>query len=206
LIALAAIDRVETAPADAIRRSGGRLRLALDGRIVPLALSGELDAAEEVAILRLTDGVAEIAYAIAEPIEIVRLPAELAPGDGGEVAGVALIGGDQVELIDAHALFAGGVRALADRPLCYLHCDGSGWMEAFLKPALEGAGYRCAIRLASGETPAVTLAMADTPAPAGAGGEVVRLTREADRTNGIYRYDRAGLLAAVAAGVAGRRA
>ncbi len=205
LVALAAIDRVETVEAEAIRRIGGRLRLAIDGQIVPLVLSGEPAGRSHVAVLRLNDGATEIAYAITEPIEIVALPAELAPGDGGgEVAGVALIGGDQVELIDVHALFAGGGRALADRPLCHLSCDGSGWMEAFLKPALESAGYRCATRLQPDDVPVVTLAMADSPDPAAASGDVVRLVREADGAGGIYRYDRTALLAAVADRVAHR--
>ena len=202
LVALAAIDRVETVAATAIRRTGGRLRLSLDGQIVPLALSGEPEGHDQVAVLRLNDGEAEIAYAIAEPIEIVTLPAELAPGDGGEVAGVALIGGEQVELIDAHALFASGARGVAERPLCHLSCDGSGWMEAFLKPALEGAGYRCVTQLRLGDTPAVTLAMADSLPTDTDGGQVVRLVREVGGAGGIYRYDRAALLAAVSARVA----
>ena len=206
LVALAAIDRVETVGADAIRRTGGRLRLSLDGKIVPLVLSGEPDGRADIAVLRLNDGASEIAYAIADPIEIVTLPAELALGDGGEVAAVALVGGDQVELVDAHALFASGGRDAAERPLCHLSCDGSGWMEAFLKPALEGAGYRCATQLQASDTPAVTLAMADAPAPDAPGGNVLRLVREVGGAGGIYRYDRVALLDAVAAWVGkGRR-
>ena len=201
LVTLAAIDRVETVGVDAIRRTGGRLRLSLDGQIVPLVLSGATDGHRTIAVLRLNDGATEIAYGIAEPIEIVTLPAAMATGDGDEIAGVAMIGTDQVELIDAHALFATGGNPLAARPLCLLGGDDSGWMEAFLKPALEGAGYRCVTRLDAGDTPAVTLAMAEAPDVAG-GADVVRLTREPGAAGGIYRYDRAGLLAAVAERVA----
>ena len=202
LMALAAIDRVETVEVAAIRRTGGQLRIALEGRIVPLVLSGALGDHARVALLRLNDGRSEIAYAIAEPIEIVAAPADLASGDGGEVAGVGIVNGEQVELVDAHALFASGGR-VADRPVCLLDGDGSGWMEAFLRPALEGAGYRCVTSLRAGETPAVTLAMADPARPAAAGGDVIRLVRDVGGAGGVYRYDRAGLLAEMAARVAG---
>ena len=203
LIALAAVDRVETVATDAIQVTGGRRRLSVGDHSVPLHLCGLLDGRASVAVLRLNDGEQEIAYAIAEPIEIVTVPCELAPAGDGLIAGVAMIGGEQVELLDAHALFAGGGRATVQRPLCLLSCDGSGWMEAFLRPALEGAGYRCATRLAPGEQVSVTLMMADTPAPA-TGGNVIQLRREvAGGTGSIYRYDRAALIAAVATRMTG---
>lgn len=212
LVALAAIDRVETVSADAIRRTAGRLRLSLGDRAVPLHHVGELGDRSKVAVLRLNDGVAEIAYAIAEPVEIVTLPADLAPAHGvSGIAGVAMIAGEQIELIDAHALFAGGAQPTVERPLCHLHGDDTGWMETFLKPALESAGYRCTSRLAPGEQPAVTLAMSDTPAALG-GGEIVRLRRDAaggangSGADSIYRYDRPALLAAVATRLADRLA
>lgn len=198
LMALAAIDRVETVERDAVRVSGGRLRLAIDGRIIPMIAPGDPGDAPRMAVLRLSDGASEVAYAIADPVEIVTLPAELAPGDGREVAGVALVNGEQVELVDAHALLAGADSGVVERPLCLLSCDGSGWMEAFLKPTLDGAGYRCATRLAPGETAAVTLALDESPASAV---DVVRLSREQSGSDGIYRYDRAALLAAVASRV-----
>ncbi|WP_375391472.1 chemotaxis protein CheA [uncultured Sphingomonas sp.] len=200
LVALAAVDRVETVFPGAVRRTAGRLHLTLGDQLMPLHLTGPIGERATLAVLRLSDGATELAYAVAEPIEIVTLPSELAPGDGGAVAGVVLLGGEQVEVVDVHALFAGGGRTLVERPLCLLADDGSGWMAAFLRPVLEGAGYRCADRLAPGETAAVTLAMADaaTDDPA-----ALRLSREVGQ--GLYRYDRAGLLAAVAGRIAGER-
>ena len=204
LVALAAVDRVETVAAHAIRLTGGRRRLSVGDRTVPLHLVGSLDGRTDVAVLRLSDGMSEIAYAIAEAIEIVEVPAQLAPAGDGLIAGVAMIGGEQVELVDAHALFATDGQSAGTRPLCLLDCDGSGWMEAFLKPALEGVGYRCATSLAPGETAAVTLVMADGSAPAAVTGNVVQLRREVVGGEGsIYRYDRAALIAAVASRLGG---
>jgi len=202
-IALAVIDRVEPVPTEAIRWSGGALRLSIGETIIPLHAVAELGARTEVAVLRLTDGESEMAYAIAEAIEIVALPTDMAPARGtGPIAGVVMIAGEQIELVDPHALFAGQPVTLASLPVCLLQVDGSGWMETFLKPALEASGYRCVTALAAGETAAVALAMEDAPvretlAP------VVTLRRmptaERDDDPSIYRYDRPALIAALAA-------
>ncbi|WP_425230140.1 chemotaxis protein CheA [Sphingomonas sp.] len=197
LIALAALDRVETVSTDAIRVTGGRSRLALAERTVPLHAAAPLTGRSDVAVLRLSDGMSEVAYAIAEPIEIVALPAELAPADDVLIAGVAVIAGEPIELVDALALFADAGRIVAERPLCLLDGDDTGWMETFLKPTLEGAGYRCATRLLPDEAAAVTLVMSDTDfSPTTRG--VIRLRRElAGKQGSIYRYDRAGVIAAI---------
>ncbi|MBC3942922.1 chemotaxis protein CheA [Sphingomonas albertensis] len=202
-IALAVIDRVEPVPVDAIRWSGGAMRLSIGDAIIPLHAVAAFGTRTEVAVLRLTDGESEMAYAIAEAIEIVALPAEKAPARGtGPIAGVVSISGEQIELVDPHALFAGQPVMLASLPVCLLQVDGSGWMETFLKPALEASGYRCVTTLAAGETAAVALAMEDTPlgetlAPV----VTLRRTRTAEGEDdaSIYRYDRPALIAALAA-------
>ncbi|WP_333999691.1 chemotaxis protein CheW [Sphingomonas aurantiaca] len=97
-IALAVIDRVEPVPTEAIRWSGGALRLSIGETIIPLHAVAELGARTEVAVLRLTDGESEMAYAIAEAIEIVALPTDMAPARGtGPIAGVVMIAGEQIE-------------------------------------------------------------------------------------------------------------
>ena len=197
-VALAVVDRVETVSVDAVRDVGGRLRLLSGDAISPLYGAERLGDRSDVAVLRLTDGIAEIAWAVAEAIEIVTIPRELAPAAGPAlIAGVAMIDGVPVEVLDALALFAGEPMASADLPLCLLHCDGSGWMDVFLRPALEAAGYRCASAVSPGERPAVALAMegADLPATAA---PVVRLRRDRSGGEGVYRYDRDALIAALA--------
>ena len=204
----AAIDRVEPVSTGAIRLTGGQLRLAIGGAIVPLYSAADIGDRLEVPVLRLTDGTTEIAYAIHEPIEIVQLPSEIAPARGaGPIAGVVSIGGDQVELLDAHALFAGEERPVAAERLCWLQADGSGWMETFLRPMLEASGYRCVSQPPQGAPADVALVMDDAKVATDAARNVVRLRRE--RTAGsdaasVYRYDRPALLEALALAVGGR--
>ncbi len=203
-VALACVDRVETVPADAIRFTAGRLRLAIDSRIVPLHAVAEVDESGDATILRLTDGDAQICYRIQEAIDIVELPLELAPAPTGRYLGVAMIDGEQVEVVDPLTLFAEGGSVATEGPLCLLDPDQNGWMSTFLKPTLEAAGYRCIVRVEPGQRAAVALTFGDADVPGTGKGRVpvVRLTADravADGTRMIHRYDRDGLLGAIAA-------
>jgi two-component system chemotaxis sensor kinase CheA len=206
-VALSAVDRVEQVPAHMIARTGGRLRLTVEDRTVPLVATGDVAAAGMVPVLRLHDDMVEMGYPIAEALEIVTLPVEIAAvPPGGAIAGVAVIDGEPTELVDPLWLLASAVDSdqPTAQPLCLLEGSDAGWMEAFLKPALESAGYRVAATLASGEKADVRLAMIEDASVASGGAPVVRLGRR--RGEGVYRYDRAELLAAVAASVSGRGA
>ena len=208
VLPLAAIDRVEPVSTDAIRLTAGQWRLAIGGHLVALHSAAPIGERAEVPVLRLTDGTTEIAYAIHEPIEIVQLPTEIAPArGGGPIAGVVIIAGEQVELLDAHALFAAGMGMVARDRLCWLQTDGSGWMETFLRPMLEASGYRCVTQPPRDAPADVALTMDDTVVAPDAARNVVRLRRDlVDPAGGtsIYRYDRAALLDALALAVGGR--
>ena len=203
---LAAIDRVEPVSVDAIRLTAGKLRLAIGGALVPLHAVASFGARRELPVLRLTDGSSEIAYAIHEPVEIVQLPDQIAPVVGaGPIAGVAIIGDEQVELLDAHALFAGETLRPAAPRLCWLQGDGSGWMETFLRPLLDAAGYRCVTQAPVDTAPDVVLVMDDAVAAPVAARNVVRLRREpGGGGDSVYRYDRVALFDALARAVGDR--
>ena len=200
VLPLAAIDRVEPVATDAIRLTGGQWRLAIGGMLVPLYSAAPIGDRAEVPVLRLTDGLREIVYAIDEPVEIVRLPTAISPVRGsGPIAGVVVIQGEQVELLDAHALFAGERLQPAIARTCWLQGDGSGWMETFLRPMLEASGYRCLTRAPQDAPADVVLVMNDAAVAPEAARSVVRLRNEVGGDDAaIYRYDRAGLLAALA--------
>ncbi len=200
-VPLALVDRVETAVAASIRHVAGRLRLTVDGRILPLAALGEVAGHRRVGVLRLKDGDSEIGYAMAEPIEIVAVDADCAPAPvAGPIAGVVLHAGEAIELLDPFWLFANhadrDASAWDAAPLCLIDADDD-WMASFVRPMLERAGYRVATRAAPGERAAAMLtfdggASADAP--------IVRLRRTASgngQDDSVYRYDRGGILAAL---------
>ncbi|WP_095012911.1 chemotaxis protein CheA [Tsuneonella mangrovi] len=211
---MSAVRRLETVGEGAIRASSGEAQVVLDEKIVPLVglADGKMPAGK-VQILRLLDGSgSEVAYAFAEMIGITSIDGALAHGGDtkADVAGVALIDGKPVEVVDCHAVFADHARdhASATAPVCLLPGDDA-WCQDFLRPLVEAAGYRVVDK---DDAQKVDLAIAfhgsDTEVPANAGRSVIlRHAREAgeDAANTIYRYDREALkraLRAVAAGEA----
>jgi two-component system chemotaxis sensor kinase CheA len=202
-VPLAIVDRVETIDASNVRFSGGRMRLLVDDRIVPLAALGEIEGHTKLAVLRIKDGDAEIAYAIAEPVDIVAIPADISPSaQAGPILGVVVIGDEQVELIDPQWLLGPDALDIVrpGAPLCLIDSQSDSWIATFLKPVLEQAGYRVSTKANADEQPAVILTTDAAPAAA-RDGRVLRLSNDRRDTGGddrVYRYDRAGLLAAVA--------
>lgn len=209
---LAIVDRVEKANGASVKLSAGRLRLAIDGRILPLVAAAPIGDRKTIDVLRLKDGESEVAYAIDEALDIVVLPEEMQGATSpGLVAGVVLLGDEQIELLDAFWIFAEhGDREPAEAaPLCLLADEGDGWMTSFVRPLLETAGYRVAFEPPPDEKPAVVLLASGAAAEAVPGdAPVVRLRRrqtaEHDNDDSIYRYDRFGLLAALASRIADR--
>jgi two-component system chemotaxis sensor kinase CheA len=202
-VPLAVIDRVEPVSTDMIHHTGGRLRLSVDGGMIPLAAQGGLDGRAEIHVIRLKDGEHEIGYAIAEALDIADLPLAMAAArEPGPVAGVIAADDDQIEILDVHWLFADQIDAGASarEPLCLIAGREAGWMATFLRPVLERAGYRVTAALKPGETAAVVLAMDDDPPIGETPAPLVRLsrTRGAAAAGSIYRYDRDGLLGALA--------
>jgi two-component system chemotaxis sensor kinase CheA len=202
-VPLAIIDRVETIHASNVRFSGGRMRLLVDDRIVPLAALGEIEGHAQLAVLRIKDGDAEIAYAIAQPVDIVAIPADISPSaQPGPILGVVVIGNEQVELIDPQWLLGPDALDIVrpGAPLCLIDSQSDSWIATFLKPVLEQAGYRVSTKANADEQPAVILTTDAAPAAA-RDGRVLRLSNDRRDTGGddrVYRYDRTGLLAAVA--------
>lgn len=200
-VPLAVVDRVETVPAGAVSRTAGRLCMAVDGAIVPLASAAPVDVGQAAVVLRLTDGMSEVGYAIAEALDIVRLPSGMTPAvAAGPVQGVVLLDGEPVEQLDPYWLFAhhlAGTRRVESPPLCLL-AGGGGWMANVLRPLVEAAGYRVVAELPADEPVSVVLALDAAEPPAAGAASVLRLSSDPKAGAGqIYRYDREALLAAL---------
>jgi two-component system chemotaxis sensor kinase CheA len=195
-VPVAVVERIEDVAADSIAFSAGKLRVSIGGRILPLAGCTSPPAEGKLRVLRLTDGTAEIAYGFAEVIDIRSLVLDLRPAPTpGEVAGVALIDGAQVELLDSHWLFAQHADAGRDDappPVCALP-EGDPWIDNMLRPLIEGLGYRVA---RAGEAADIVIAREQDEVPADA--NVVRIRASAEG-QGIHRYDRAALIGALTA-------
>ena len=202
---LGVVERIEEVPATAVSFAAGQLRVRLGETILPLAGVPTGHAFEgKVRLLRLNDGHSEIGYAVAEVIDLTGLAHEVIPATApGAISGVALIGGEPAELVDAHWLFTHHVAAAsrASSPaVCRLASDDP-WIQNMLRPIVEAAGYLVideSVELAADLTIAFEGRAVATDA-----GRTIWLRSEPVATGPsetIYRYDRDGLIAALAGG------
>lgn len=214
-VRLSVIERVEEVPALALFESAGAVQVQIGDDIFPVHAAALPDDQGTVKLLRLNDGRMVVCYPIAAVIDIMRLPDMVQPAAApGLVAGVVLVGGEPVELIDPFWLMeqysgqAAAPAALA--PLCRLADDHDGWGRNFLAPILRNAGYR----IADDDDAAADILLCLTDGGGGcdhdgAAVPVIRLRASAvpagpeDET--VYRYDRHGLLAALRRQVGGGR-
>jgi two-component system chemotaxis sensor kinase CheA len=212
-VPVAAVQRIEDVRAEAVQLSAGRLHVALGDTLLPLEGCGGALPDGPIRLLRLNDGQSEIAYGFADVVDIIALPGGLIPAAGpGEVRGVLLVGEEQAELLDLHWLFArhcGRPPAGAARPVCAIPA-GDSFMDAILRPLVESAGYTVVVSGAPGsEAACVVITNAEAgEAPSPQGARQVRVHASADagrRDDSIHRYDRDGLLAALAGEGAAKR-
>jgi two-component system chemotaxis sensor kinase CheA len=120
---------------------------------------------------------------------------------------VALVGGEQVELIDVHWLFAAHCAPVqaAERPICLL-AGSDPFLDTILRPVVESAGYRVVRQGDAGAEAAETiirLAEDDGPVPAPASAaNIVRIRAQpeplGEGDDSIHRYDREAILKALA--------
>ncbi|MBV8687215.1 MAG: chemotaxis protein CheA [Alphaproteobacteria bacterium] len=208
LVEVAAVERIDEVPESAVRATAGRLHVAIGPTVLPLAGCGAEPPRRAMRVMRLTDGVCEIGYALDEVVDIVRPAGTVLPAAApGEVRGVILHAGEQVELLDLHWLLACHAPAAAAgaAPVCVLPA-GDPWMQTILRPLVERAGYRVA---AAGEAASPDLVIAsagEEPAAEGAALLRVRACAEpaGEDDDSIHRYDRDALMAALAAVRGGR--
>lgn len=220
-VSLSLVERIEEVQSTTVKFSAGRLRIVIGDAILPLEGCGnELVNSDplivpegQLRILRLSDGDSEIAYGFAEVVDLVTLGEEMRPATvPGEVSGVSLINGEQVEVIDSHWLFGQHAEGKAEGPslTCALPVDDP-WMRTILRPLIEAAGYRT---LDSGDPNAgaadLHITAAESEPPAGISGTIIKLRARPEpscaKDDSIYRYDRVGLLTALSAHAGQKRA
>lgn len=215
-IRLALVERIEEVGASLTSFSAGRMRLSQDGCIVPLMSCSPLPEAPTYRVLRMTDGTSNIAYAISEVVDIVAMDFTCERAiEPGLIAGVALVDGRPVELVDSFWLFAEAQKegaANAVEPICLLANGEDPWARQVLMPLLRAGGYRVVFPGTDHAVAADVVIACDEELPdevAAKVGEapVVRLTADpqSKEPDLVYRYDRARLLDALRAGTQRRR-
>jgi two-component system chemotaxis sensor kinase CheA len=211
-VRLELVQRIETLAAGAIDRTAPRARAVINGMILPLVgLPDAPPSGDRLRALRLGDGAGKLLHAVRSVEDVVMLSEALVPvGEDPLIEAMTLVEGQPVALIDAHALFARHGEAPRPapgaRPRCAL--PESDWARTILAPLVASAGYDIVpAASAVDDADIVTILSEDLfeaaellgRVPAG---PVIRLRDHPEsggRSGTIYRYDREGLLAALAA-------
>jgi len=200
-VPIGAVAKVERVPAASVRQAGENSTVTSGGAIIPLAgLPEGCELPDPLVMLHLADGDRQIAYAVGEVLDVAWITDTPKPAeDRTDVAGLVLVGGQTIELLDCHALFAR--RSAGFAPARDLTCRLVGekdWMRGFLGPIVEAAGYRIA-----GAREEADIAFIDADVPESepvAARKAIRLHARplgAAQADGIYRYDRAAVMAAL---------
>jgi two-component system chemotaxis sensor kinase CheA len=202
-IPLALVERIEDCFASSVSNSAGRMRLNMDGRLLPMLSCGAPIVETKFRVLRMRDGAEELAYAIDVVIDIVPVAIDLQTSAvPGPIAGVMLIDDQPVEFIDAFWLFSqglGGEPVPEERPVCLLS-DDDPWTRQVLAPLVEGAGYNVVFdREAAGGKADLIILPDGAPAPVTGDAPILKLRPLADdrgaSPDSLWRYDRVGLAA-----------
>lgn len=219
VVRLSLVERVEDVPVDRFGSGAGRPYVSVDGRLVPCARAvGPEDCApdtREITCLRIRDDTRELCYPVRAVLDIDEVPDRLdLSARHGLVAGLVLIDGVRVEVVDSLALLAlaGEEEAEADRPARCVIPDGEDrWNREILAPLLGQAGYEVVWGLdeAAVGTGDVIL-LTSSAMPDDIAGEtavpVVRLRRTSRPVGpgdaSVYRYDQDALLGAISASTA----
>ncbi|MBB6122320.1 chemotaxis protein CheA [Sphingobium subterraneum] len=211
IILLSLVERVEDIEIAHFGQTAGQAHVMIEGRLIPsvrpVQTSDIGNDSGLVTCLRLRDGQRELCYPIRSIVDIFEIPVTLdmsAPYD--HVAGLTLIEGRQVEVVDGYSLFADLPDTLetgAAPKKCIIADGQDNWNRNVLAPLLIRAGYEVVLGIEgdAGIGDAVVLSTNADIEPRDATCPIVRL-RAASKPatpsdDSIYRYDREALFEAI---------
>ncbi|WP_128891875.1 chemotaxis protein CheA [Erythrobacter sp. HKB08] len=201
-VAMELVSRIDQVPVEAIDHGDGQARVVIGEKIFPLSgLGANADCGEQVKLLRLSDGDTEVCHAAAELDETIEVLGAIDPApEDVTLEGIVLDRGAPVRVLDAFRLFAGHARSgnAEERAVCRIYGDDE-WTQRMLRPLVESAGYAIAD---SDEEAASFAIIAGDDAQADPAIPSLRVFADpaeaARNDNGVYRYDRAALIEALA--------
>ncbi|MCP5396368.1 MAG: chemotaxis protein CheA [Sphingomonadaceae bacterium] len=208
-VRLDVVNRVDKVEPTAVTLTDDGARIVLEDKVFPLAGVNRGAVPESrFPILRLSDGKGELAYAVQAIADSARIDGDISPAArAGEIEGIALVGGTPVEVLDCHWLFAREMRGSAALQPATCRFDGDDpWLDTILRPLAESAGYR--VVSDDAQHADVVITTDSTASEAEGPDNRIRIVSDPDIAGQvagtIYRYDRAGLLAALAQARMGR--
>lgn len=220
IIRLSLVERVEDIPFANFHSTSDQPYVTIGGRIVSCATTvTEADVqpgTHEITCLRIHDDLHELCYPIRTVLDIENIPVALdMSARHGHVAGLVLLNGRQMEVVDSMALLSLAAKAEEARPdggeartRCFIADAQDPWNREILAPLLGQAGFEVVWghENATVRPEDVVLLTADDDAailPITPSAPVVRLRRasepQGEDDGSIYRYDQDALIGAISA-------
>lgn len=211
VLRLSLIERVEDIPVGNFGSAAGRHHVTVGGRLMACAdhfrLADIPREAREITCLRVRDGARELCYPVASIADINEVPVSLdMSARHGIVAGIVLLDGRQIEVVDSLALLAAARQDApsGDTPIrCVIADADDSWNREILAPLLSQAGYDIVWGTEpDGARPGdVILLTSDKDTVRDAPAATVRLRSTSQPVSpddaSIYRYDRDAVLGAI---------
>ncbi len=211
-IRLSAVDRMEDIEAHHFHAVGGRICLSVDESLYDVHALPTLPKSGLVKLLRLSDGYHACYLAVEDVIDIFTLPPHLEPSAYPEIVeAIVHFEGAPVELVNCFQYFEVGSTvgvSPAGKTLCYIEADSDdGWEARMLQPLLTASGYKVSFDAADRAHALVILTSDGSDGVVDSRTVQLRSSLHAlgSQNDSIYRYDRQGLMTAIAAKLAGAR-
>ncbi len=212
-IRLAIVDRMEDVESSAFHEIGGRLCVSVNETLIDVRGMDSVPTESHVKLLRLSDGTSTVFLAVADVIDIFALDGAVAPSLSPEIfEGIVHVDGQPVELLSSYSCFEMKHDVVpseaSNRAVCYIDAAADdGWEQRVLAPLLRSSGYEVTFDATRSATASVVLTRGRHEEVSSDADRVVLLRDSPqlrpDQQGSIYRYDRAALLAAVGAKIAG---
>ncbi|NVE94871.1 chemotaxis protein CheA [Altererythrobacter lutimaris] len=193
------IERIETVAREALDLSGKRPRVLVNGILLDLLGFDAADVpSDTLRLLRMSDGINTLAYAVKRVEDAVFLSDELnhAP-DEDLLEGLAILDGKPVALLDGYAIFARYGTACASGAQITCSVPDTEWAKSILAPLVARCGY-AVLPTSSDETADVEIVMSgEAPTRATHANTIVLADIEPgesdEKPGSIYRYDEMAL-------------
>ncbi len=213
-IRLSSIERMEDISVTDISCSNGQFCVSTAGTLFDVVGMDESPVADRIKFLRLSDGEQIKYFPVADVLDIFSLPKEIKSTANPEIyEGLILVDNEPIELINSFQFFGNSQNSFssgADKPMLFVECNvDDHWERHFLAPMLIASGYEVSFDRADKDGAAVILCSDGTPKnTSDDDSRLLQLRSSAmasiSSSGSVYRYDRVGIMTAMAAKISGR--